>query len=59
MEWISTNDSLPEDGDLILMYDKADGVTIGTYSESGGWRDILGEIHFLVTHWAIIILPEA
>jgi hypothetical protein len=49
MEWVSVEDRLPENDDMVLVWNK-DGVEFGRYVEGKGWRDYTEYLRH-VTHW--------
>ena len=56
MEWISVNDRLPNDGDLVLIYYNCVFV-VARYLKGEGFTDYGGYSMFHPTHW--MTLPDS
>jgi hypothetical protein len=57
MNWISTSELLPQDGDTVLLYDTKEGVIIGSYlDEKACYVQSTDGLHLAhVSHWMPMI----
>lgn len=57
-DWRCVNDTLPEIGVDILVYDEQQGVLIADYDGAWGFRSYEHGMLEYVTHWMPLVLPK-
>jgi hypothetical protein len=58
-DWKSVNDTLPEIGVDILVYDERQGVLVADYDGAWGFSNYEHGMLDDVTHWMPLVLPKS